>query len=302
AHSRSALRQEITAVRYFDCHSHFSTRAGLHHRTAEELANAERIFRRKRAFQTETDMANGFRQRQVRSILDIYRTWRMTDEDEIRASNDYATGFARDHRDVVYGNWLAANPTMKDFWLKEFARLKAADCGFLGFCQSQNSLRFPPSDPIWDPFYKLSIEAEVPVLLMTGLTGIGQGMPGGMGVVLDDGHPRHVDLVAARFPELKVLAGRPAWPWQDDMIAILLHKANVRYEVHGWSPKYFTPALKKEIGGRLQDRVMFGWDWPTLTHERLVDDWRSLGYAEEVYEKVFHRNAEAFFPGAAPKR
>ncbi len=54
----------------------------------------------------------------VRSILDIYRTWRMTDEDEIRASNDYATGFARDHRDFVYGNWLAANPTMKDFWLQ----------------------------------------------------------------------------------------------------------------------------------------------------------------------------------------
>ena len=39
---------------------------------------------------------------------------------------------------------------------------------------------------------------------------------------------------------------------------------------------------------------MFGWDWPTLTLERLVDDWRSLGYTEEVYEKVFHRNAENF--------
>ena len=46
---------------------------------------------------------------------------------------------------------------------------------------------------------------------------------------------------------------------------------------------------------------MFGWDWPTLTLERLVDDWRSLGYTEEVYEKVFHRNAEHFFPGAMPK-
>ena len=77
-----------------------------------------------------------------------------------------------------------------------------------------------------------------------------------MGVVLDDGHPRHVDRVAARYPELKILAGRPAWPWQDDMIAVLLHKGNIRYELHGWSPKYFTPALKKEIGGRLQDRIM----------------------------------------------
>jgi predicted TIM-barrel fold metal-dependent hydrolase len=190
---------------------------------------------------------------------------------------------------------------MKDFWLKEYARLTARKCGFLGFCQSQNSLGFPASDPVWDPFYKLSIDIGAPVLLMTGLTGIGQGIPGGKGIILEDGHPRHIDRVAARFPELKILAGRPAWPWQDDMIAVLLHKANVHYELHGWSPKYFTAALKKEIGWRLQDRILFGWDWPTLTLERLVEDWRSLGYTEEVYEKVFHRNAETFFPGAAQK-
>ena len=95
----------MNSVRYFDCHSHFSTRAGLHHRSAEELANAERIFKRKLSFQTEAEMAEGFRQRNVRSILDIYRTWRMTDEDEICASNDYAVEFARGNRDIVYGNW-----------------------------------------------------------------------------------------------------------------------------------------------------------------------------------------------------
>jgi uncharacterized protein len=287
-------------MKIFDCHSHFSTRAGLHHRSMEEYEQAQRVFKRKRTFQNEAEMAENFRSRDVRTILDIYRTWRMTDEDEIRASNDYATEFARQNRDIVYGNWLAINPEMKDFWLKEYERLAGAGAGFLGFCQSQNTLRHPPSDPIWDPFYKLSIDAGIPVLLMVGLTGIGQGLPGGGGVVLDDGHPRHIDIVAARFPELKILAGRPAWPWQDDMLAVLLHKANVSYEVHGWSPKYFTPALKKEIGGRLQDRVMFGWDWPTLTLERLMEDWRGLDYKEEVYEKVFRRNAEAFFPNAAP--
>jgi predicted TIM-barrel fold metal-dependent hydrolase len=288
-------------MRYFDCHSHFSTEAGLHHATREDYEQAQRVFRRKRAFQTEEQMADGFRSRNVRTILDIYRTWRFTDEDEIRKSHDYVIDFARKNPDVVYGNWVAINPSMKDFWLKEFRRLLDSKCGFFGFCQSQNTLHFPPSDPVWDPFYKLSIEIGAPVLIMTGLTGIGQGLPGGKGIILEEGHPRHVDIVAARFPDLKILAGRPAWPWQDDMLAVLLHKSNVQYEVHGWSPKYFTPALKKEIGGRLQDRVMFGWDWPTLTLERLVEDWRGLGYSEEVYEKVFHSNAEAFFPGTAPK-
>jgi uncharacterized protein len=288
-------------MRYFDCHSHFSTKLGLHHKTMEEYENAQRIFRRKREFETEAQMAETLRSHSVRSILDIYKTWRMTYEDEIRTTNDYAADFTRKNPDIVYGNWIAINPAMKDFWLKEWKRLLSGNAGFVSICQSQNTLGFPPSEPVWDPFYKLAIEAGVPVLLMCGLTGIGQGMPGGMGVVLDDGHPRHVDRVAARYPELKILAGRPAWPWQDEMIAVLLHKGNIRYELHGWSPKYFTPALKKEIGGRLQDRVCFGWDWPTLTLERLEKDWRELGYAEEVYEKVFHRNAEAFFPNAVPK-
>lgn len=286
-------------MRYFDCHSHYSTRKGLHHFSQEEYENAQRIFKRKREFQSEEDMAEQFRTRGVRTMLDIYKTARMSDHDEIREANDYTIQFAKDHPDIVFGNWLAINPEMKDFWVKEFERVRDAHPGFVGFCTSQNPGGAPPSDEIWDPFYKLSIDAGAPFLIMTGLTGIGQGFPGGNGVLLEHGHPMHVDRVAARFPELKILAGRPAWPWQDDMLAVLLHKANVMYELHGWSPKYFTPALKKDIGGRLQDRFMFGWDWPTLTLERLTDDWRNLGYSEEVYEKVFHRNAEGFFPGAA---
>jgi hypothetical protein len=126
-------------MRYFDCHSHFSTKAGLHHATQEDYEQAQRVFKRKRTFETEEQMADGFRQRKVRTILDIYRTWRMTDEDEIRASNDYAADFARKNSDVVYGNWLAANPAMKDFWLKEYARLAAKKSGFLGFCQSKTA-------------------------------------------------------------------------------------------------------------------------------------------------------------------
>jgi len=39
------------------------------------------------------------------------------------------------------------------------------------------------------------------------------------------------------------------------MIAILLHKPNVWYELHGWSPKYLTDEPKREIPRRLCERV-----------------------------------------------
>ena len=47
-------------MRYFDCHSHFSTKAGLHHATQEDYEQAQRVFKRKRTFETEEQMADGF--------------------------------------------------------------------------------------------------------------------------------------------------------------------------------------------------------------------------------------------------
>jgi predicted TIM-barrel fold metal-dependent hydrolase len=123
---------------------------------------------------------------------------------------------------------------------------------------------------------------------------LGAGLPGGDGILLDDCHPRHLDRVAAKHPQLQIVAARPGWPWQAETIAVLMHKRNIWYEVHGWSPKYFTPDLKHEIPRRLRERVMFGADYPLFTYERLVRDWRSEGYAEDVLEDVFVNNAERF--------
>ena len=58
--------------------------------------------------------------------------------------------------------------------------------------------------------------------------------------------------------------------------------------------RYFAPDLKQEIGRRLQDRVMFGADYPLIGYKRLIADWQAEGYTDAVLDKVFRRNAEAF--------
>jgi hypothetical protein len=141
----------------------------------------------------------------------------------------------------------------------------------------------------------LCIEAGIPILFFVGTTGLGAGLPGGGGVILDNCHPRHLDLVAVHYPELKIIAARPGWPWQTETLAVLMHKRNIWYELHGWSPKYHTADLKHDIPRRLKDRVMFGGDYPLFGYERLVRDWQAEGYAPELLEKIFHRNAETFF-------
>ncbi len=287
-------------MRLFDCHSHWSTKRGYVFQTSEELVNQEKIWGTKADFQTEQEMTDTFRRNGVRVVMDLATTvlYPMS-IDTIRELHDYTFEVQRQHSDVIFGHWLSLDPKLGKAAIKEYERAVAAKAGFIGFgIIGQTKDGFPASDPIWDPFYKTSIDAGIPVLIHSGLTGIGQGLPGGRGIILDHGHPRHIDIVAARFPELKILAARPAYPWQDEMIAILLHKGNVHYELHGWSPKAFSPTLKREIGGRLQDRIMFGCDYPVLKYEMMIERWKGLGYAEHVLEKIFYRNAEAYFPGA----
>jgi len=288
-------------MRIFDCHSHWATPGRTVLRTDEDWLHAKRVFQMERRTFSDEEQAAYFRKYRVRTILDLSYPKELPIED-MRLHHNYALDYQRRYPDVVFGHWLQFQPQRADEALAEFQRCAEAGAGFVGFCINGQSTGVPAGDPAWYPFYRRSIDLGIPVMILCGLTGIGQGHRGGKGIVLDHGHPRHIDMVAARYPELQVLAARPAYPWQDDMIAILLHKGNVHYELHGWGPQHFTLALKKEIRGRLQDRIMFGCDFPGLTFERLLPAWQAEGYSEEVLAKVLYRNAEAYFPGAAPEQ
>ena len=103
-----------------------------------------------------------------------------------------------------------------------------------------------------------------------------------------------MDFVAARYPNMTIVAARPVWPWQTETNAVIVHKAYIWYELHGWSPKYFSADLKHKIPRRFADKIMFGADYPMLSYDRLVSDWKALGYSDEMLAKVFTGNAERF--------
>ena len=281
-------------ARIFDMHSHWGTRRGYPFQTPEELAQQERVFRSTPRYVSEADMAEHFRATGVRAILDL-GVRAPAPIDEVRALHDYAFDTQKQHADVIAGHWLHIDPRLGRLAVNELARCLGRRQGLVGLAVSGAGFNVAASDPGYAPLYELCLEARAPVLIMVGTTGLGAGRPGGAGVKLAFSHPRHVDEVAATYPELTIVASRPAWPWQADMIAILLHKANVWYEVHGWSPRYFTADLKSEIARRLHDRVMFGADYPMFRYERLIADWQSEGYGEAVLENIFHRNAERLF-------
>ena len=100
-----------------------------------------------------------------------------------------------------------------------------------------------------------------------------------------------VDDVAADFPELTIIGAHPAWPWQDEMLAVAMHKANVYIDLSGWSPKYFPPSLVHYTNFALGDKVLFGSDYPVLTPERWMKDFEGAGFKEELHPKILRENA-----------
>ena len=278
-------------MRILDVHSHWGTQRGYVLRTAAALAQQSRTWRSEPKYDSEEEMAQYFRASGVRAILDFGFT-KSLPLDDVAPLHDYAIETQAKYPDVIVGHWLQIDPRLGAAGARELERCIQASTGFIGYCVSASGTGRPADDAIYAPFYDVLEAHRRPALVLVGHTGSGAGLPGGDGVKLDLCHPRYVDSLAADRPGLTIIAGRPAWPWQDDMISILLHKPNVWNELHGWSPKYLTEALKREIRSRLKERVMFGADYPLFRYERLINDWKALGYDDDVLAHVFHRNAE----------
>lgn len=253
----------------------------------------KRTWRSEPSYMTEHEMAEHLRRRGVRVILDLGFTKGLAAE-KVAELHDYAFEYQAKYSDVVIGHWLNIDPNLRASAVSEMARCLENDC-FVGLSISGASGGVPATDPVWGPLLDLCEAKDCPVLVLVGHNGGGAGLPGGGGMLLDNCHPRYVDALAAQRPALRIVAGRPAWPWQDEMISVMLHKPNVWNELHGWSPRYLTEGLKHEIPRRLRGRIMFGADFPLFTYERLVADWEGLNLDTEVMREVFEDNALSFF-------
>ncbi|WP_166459341.1 amidohydrolase family protein [Amycolatopsis pithecellobii] len=282
--------------RLLDFHSHWGTEQGWKgspYETPEAREALRGYFKWEMSFVSEEEQAAQFRQANAKVMLDFAQTYKM-DVGAVRDQHDYAFDYARKYPDVVLGNWIGIDPTRPGH-VKEFERCLSDGPGLVGLSVHPFSPAAGlPDEPAWEACLNLCVEANRPVLMFVGMTAAGAGTRGGMGITLEGCHPRYVDRIAARYPDLNVIAARVAWPWQSEMIAIALHKANVWMELHGWSPRYFSDELKREIGKRLRKKVFFGADYPMLGHERLVNEWREQGFASDVLDGVFSGNAESF--------
>ena len=184
----------------------------------------------------------------------------------------------------------SVDPLVPDEAVRRARRLVAGH-GVRGFKFHPSMQGFAPNDPAVYPLYEAIEEMGVPAVFHTGQTGIGAGLPGGRGIKLRLSDPMLIDDVAADFPGLTVILAHPSVPWQDSAISIATHKANVYIDLSGWSPKYFPPQLVRTMNSLLQDKVLFGTDYPLLTPERWLRDFGQLDIKPEIRPKILKQNA-----------
>jgi predicted TIM-barrel fold metal-dependent hydrolase len=116
-------------------------------------------------------------------------------------------------------------------------------------------------------------------------------MRGGGSVRLALSNPMLLDDVAIEFPDLTIVMAHPSFPWQDEALAVATHKPNVYIDLSGWSPKYFPPQLVRYANSLLQDKVMFGSDYPLITPDRWLADFGNLDIKPQVRPKILKDNA-----------
>jgi len=139
--------------------------------------------------------------------------------------------------------------------------------------------------------YEVIAAAKLPALFHTGQTAVGQGAGAGGGVRLKYGNPIYLDDVAVDFPDMPIIMAHPSFPWQEEALAIALHKQQVFIDLSGWSPKYFPPLLVQYANTLLKNKVLFGSDHPMITADRWMADFETAAFRDEVRPLILKDNA-----------
>ena len=272
-----------------DVHTHAEVSADGRGSLSPELLGASSDYFKAHGHRQPTipEMADHYRERKMAAVVFTVDAEHATGHPRI--ANEEIAESCAEQGDVLIP-FASVDPWKGKAGAREARRLVESH-GVRGFKFHPSIQGFAPNDPMAYPLYEVIEELGVPALFHTGQTGIGAGVPGGGGIRLKYANPMLVDDVAVDFPELRIILAHPSFPWQDEALAVATHKPYVYIDLSGWSPKYFPPQLVRYANSLLQDKVLFGSDYPVITPDRWLADFAKLEIKPEVRPKILKDNA-----------
>jgi predicted TIM-barrel fold metal-dependent hydrolase len=236
---------------------------------------------------TIPEVAQYYRERKMAAVI-----FTVDAESEMgfwRIDNEEVAEVAAENNDALIP-FASIDPARGKMGAREARRL-IEEYGVRGFKFHPSQQGFYPYDRKAYPLYEEIAAAGLPALFHTGQTGVGAGVPGGMGILLQYSNPMHLDQVAADFPTMPIIMAHPSFPWQDEALAVATHKPTVYIDLSGWSPKYFPANLVQYANTLLKTRVLFGSDYPVIAPDRWIADFEKLDIKPDVRPLIMRENA-----------
>ena len=274
-------------MRAIDMHVHIPRQPGLPDMVIEE--SLRRYFRLNDPPKLAEELYTHYKEWDILGV--VFSVDAETVTGDSPDTNDYVAELVNAHPEQFIG-FATVDPWKEDRAVEELERA-ITELGLKGLKLHPIHQAFFPDDTRFYPLYEKCVELGIPALFHSGFAAAGIGMPGGGGMKLKYAAPiPHIDDVAADFPGLTVIMAHPAWPWVEEQIAVALHKPNVYIDLSGWAPRYIPPQLIHEANTRLQDKVLFGSDFPYLPPDRWLSGFEQLEIRDEVRPKILLENAK----------
>jgi predicted TIM-barrel fold metal-dependent hydrolase len=181
---------------------------------------------------------------------------------------------------------IGINPFRRMDGVRELERA-VKEYGFVAAHIHPYGFGIPLNDAMYYPFYAKCVELDIPVMIQVGHSA--ESMPSRMGrpILLDD--------VALYFPELRIVAAHTGWPWVEELIALAGKHRNVFIATTAHAPKYWDRSLIHFINSWGKEKVLYGTDFPVLSHKESLLQIENLGLKEGSKSKLLYENALRVF-------
>lgn len=171
--------------------------------------------------------------------------------------DEYVAQYAVEHADTCIG-FLSVDPTQPG-WEQELEH-GHQQLGLKGIKLLPMYAGFYPHDEKLDPLWRYATAHCLPVLLHTGTTFVAQAP-------LDCTLPRHLDAVATRFPQVKIIMAHLSHPYEGECAVVIRKHPNVYADVSALHYRpfqlYHSLMLVQEYG--VWHKLLFGSDYPFTT-------------------------------------
>jgi predicted TIM-barrel fold metal-dependent hydrolase len=206
------------------------------------------------------------------------------------ASNDRVAAVIARTPDCFLAGFGSADPRDGLAAMREIDRFHR-ELGLRGLAMMADFFNMDISDKRCWPLYAKAAELGIPV-------GVHVGINFSTNSPIRHGHPSFIDELACHYPELVIICNHGGWPWAAEMVAIAWKHPNVYLEFGAIAPRYLASSeggwqpMRQFMNSVLQDRILFGSDWPMLSHDRLMTEIPLLQLKDSVLEKYLKKNAE----------